>query len=304
MRIETALDGERLGSAGVTIGTFDGVHLAHSTAIRHLRQVCSQNGWQTAVITFDQHPRCVLDPEHCPALITTLDEKLEILEGLGVDIAWVLPFTPDLAALSAEQFMSRLSARVDIRHLVSGPDFALGHERTGDNQWLRTFGDRHGFETEVMPALLVDGTELHSSDIRRLLQEGEVARAADLLGRPYRLFGPVEHGARIGHQLGFPTANITLPPAKLVPGDGVYATRVTVGTHRGRGALSVGRRPTFNGERVVVEVHILDFNGDLYGVEITVDLVARLRGQARYEGMDALAEQIRADVEETRRILD
>jgi riboflavin kinase/FMN adenylyltransferase len=303
VRVETGLVGDRLGSAGITIGTFDGVHLAHTTAIRHLCQVSSANGWNTIVITFDNHPRCVLDPDHCPPLITTLDEKLTILDGLGVDVTWVMPFTPELAGLSPEDFMRRVGSRVDIRHFVSGPDFALGHERGGDNAWLREYGERNGFDTEVMPSLEVDGVELHSSDIRRLLEAGEVSRAATLLGRPFRLQGPVESGARVGRRLGFPTANVALPPGKLIPGEGIYAGVVKLPTGEWPGALSIGRRPTFDGERLVVEVHILDFSGDIYGVEIGVDIIERLRGQEKYEGVDALVSQIALDVEETRRLL-
>jgi len=303
VRVETAVGGERLGSACVTIGTFDGVHQAHTTAVQHLRQVAVMNGWSTMVITFDQHPRCVLDPDHCPRLITTLDEKLAILERLGVDVTWVIPFTHELAQLEPEEFMRMVAARVDIRHLVSGPDFALGHDRTGDNAWLREYGERHGFDTEVMPSLLVDGVELHSSDIRRQLEAGDVVKAAALLGRPFRLAGPVEHGSRLGRQLGFPTANLSLPAGKLIPADGIYACTVALPTGEWGGALSIGRRPTFDGDRLVVEVHLLDFSGDIYGVELAVDLVARIRGQVKYETGEALATQIRIDVEETRRIL-
>ena len=303
MRVVTGLEGDLLGSAGVTIGTFDGVHLAHTRAIRHLRQVSSANGWKAIVITFDKHPRCVLDPVRCPALITTLDEKLAILEGLGVDVAWVMPFTPGLAGLSAGDFMRRVGSRVDIRHLLSGPDFALGHERGGDNAWLREYGGRNGFETEVMPLLEVGGVELHSSDIRRLLEAGDVSGAAALLGRPFRLQGEVEAGARIGRRLGFPTANVALPPGKLIPGDGIYASLVKLPGGEWPGALSIGRRPTFDGERLVVEVHILDFNDDIYGIKIAVDIIERLRGQERYERPEELASQIALDVEETRRLL-
>ena len=303
MRVETGLDGDRLGSAGITIGTFDGVHLAHAEAIRHLLEVSSANGWSTMVITFDNHPRRVLDPDHCPHLITTLDEKLEILDGLGVHTTWVMPFTRELAALGPDDFMRQVGSRIDIRHLVSGPDFALGHERSGDNAWLADYGRRNGFATEVMPSLKVDGKELHSSDIRQLLEAGEVSRAARLLGRPFGLRGAVETGAKIGRRLGFPTANLAVPPGKLIPADGIYATRVKLPAGEWPGALSIGRRPTFDGERRVVEVHVLDFSGDLYGVEIAVQVIERLRGQERYEGIEDLVSQIALDVEETRRLV-
>ena len=303
MKVETGLEGQPIGLSGATIGTFDGVHRAHARAIARLREVAGENGWTSVVITFDTHPRCVLDPEHCPALLTPLDEKLDVLAALEVDVTWVIPFTRHLAALEAASFMELLGSRVDIRHLVSGPDFALGHERRGDNSWLRTYGEEHGFALEVMPSLKMDGSELHSSAIRGLLAAGDVRAAERLLGRPFRLCGTVVRGVQVGRQLGYPTANIELPATKLIPADGVYAVAVKRPGGIRSGALSIGSRPTFAGDHKVVEVHILDFDEDIYGAEISVDVIERLRGQITYEGPEQLARQMDLDVEETRRIL-
>ena len=304
MRIHHGLPAERLPAAALTIGSFDGLHLGHQAVIEHLGRRASELGLRRALVTFEPHPRCVLDPENCPKNITTLDEKLRLLEQLGVDEAVVLLFTRDLAGQSAADFMAALLASVDVRVLVTGHDFALGRGREGDLDWLGDFCAGHGLELDVLEPQRLDGRELHSSDIRRLVTLGDVDQANRLLGREFALQGMVEHGHRIGRGLGFPTLNVSVTPNKLVPGAGVYAGRARVGAQTFMAAIGVGYRPTFGGTDLTVEAYLLDYEGDLYQQRVEVAFTARLRDELKFESPEALAEQMRRDVEETRRLLD
>jgi len=304
LRIHHGLPAERLPAAALTIGSFDGLHLGHQAVIEHLGRRASELGLRRALVTFEPHPRCVLDPENCPKNITTLDEKLRLLEQLGVDEAVVLLFTRDLAGQSAADFMAALLASVDVRVLVTGHDFALGRGREGDLDWLGDFCAGHGLELDVLEPQRLDGRELHSSDIRRLVTLGDVDQANRLLGREFALQGMVEHGHRIGRGLGFPTLNVSVTPNKLVPGAGVYAGRARVGAQTFMAAIGVGYRPTFGGTDLTVEAYLLDYEGDLYQQRVEVAFTARLRDELKFESPEALAEQMRRDVEETRRLLD
>lgn len=304
MRIHHGLPAERLPAAGLTIGSFDGLHLGHQAVIGQVARRAAELGLRRALITFEPHPRCVLDPENCPKNITTLDEKLRLLDQLGVDDAIVLLFTRDLAAQSAADFMAALLASVDVRVLVTGHDFALGRGREGDLAWLRDFSAGRGLELDVLEPQHVEGRELHSSEIRRLITLGDVDRANRLLGREFSLQGIVEHGHRIGRGLGFPTLNVSVTPNKLVPGAGVYAGRARVGAETFKAAIGVGYRPTFGGTDLTVEAYLLDYEGDLYQRRVEVAFAARLRDEVKFESPEALAEQMRRDVGDTRRLLD
>jgi riboflavin kinase/FMN adenylyltransferase len=245
----------------------------------------------------------VLDPENCPQSITTLDEKLRLLQGLGVEHAIVILFNRDLAGQPAAEFMGHLLASMQLRLLVTGHDFALGRGREGNLEWLRRFGAEHGFGLDPLPAQAVAGRELHSSDIRRLITAGDVDHAGRLLGRDYSLQGMVEHGHQIGRGLGFPTLNVSVAPNKLVPGPGVYAGRARVGEEVFSAAVGVGYRPTFGGTDLTVEAYLLDFDRDLYQQRVEVAFVARLRDEVKFASPTALVEQMRQDVEDTRRVL-
>lgn len=299
MRVTFDWPRERLGSAAVTLGSFDGVHLGHQRLIATLVAQARANQESAVVITFDPHPRCVLDPANCPPQITSLNEKLGLLAGLGVDESWVLTFTREVAALPPEDFMARLDAACELRRLVLGPDFRFGHERRGDAAWLR----QRGRQVQVIEGAMLHGQEIHSSDVRRLVTTGEMAAAARLLGRHFSLVGAVKKGDQIGRRLGYPTANIEVPAGKLVPGRGIYAGHAIHPTGESLAAISIGYRPTFQGRELRVEAYLLDFDQDLYGQPLELRFVARLRDEESFEGEAQLIEAIANDVAATRQLL-
>ena len=253
----------------------------------------------TALITFEPHPRCVLDPANCPQSITTLREKLDLIGQAGIEHAIVMRFDRELSQLSPQDFIDRLRVAMDIRRWVIGFDFNFGRGRTGNVEWLRS----HGHSVEVVPPFKVDGRELHSSEIRRLVTSGAVEEANKLLGREFSMTGPVEAGAQVGRQLGFPTANISPEPNKLVPALGAYAGRVAAPEGRFVGALSVGYRPTFGGTELMVEAFLLDFEGDLYQRRLELHFVRYLHPDIKFPTPDDLVHQLQQDVADTRRIV-
>ena len=292
-----------IGPAHATIGTFDGLHRGHQALLKPLIAGARQAGAASVMVTFEPHPRCVLDPNHCPASLTTLDEKAWLLDQLGLDHLIVIPFTTQVAALSPVVFIRRITRGMELRHVVTGEDFRFGQGRRGDPALLRRLGQRQGFSVEIVPKVSRAREPVSSSRIRRLVLLGQMRAAAQLLGRDYLFRSIVEHGAKRGRQLGFPTANLRIAPNKLVPANGVYAARVEMDGERRLGALSVGFRPTFGGHNLTVEVFILDFDGDLYGHTLAVWFVQRLRGEKRFATVPALQQQITRDVENARRIL-
>lgn len=295
---------ERLGPTALAIGSFDGLHLGHRAVLECQRRVAAEDGLGVAWITFDPHPRCVLDPANCPQQITTLDERLRLVEPLGVEHAIVLEFTRAMAARSAEEFMAEILGAMDLRRLVVGPDFALGRGRAGNIEWLRRHGAEHGYRVDVVAPFRLDGEEVHSSDVRRLLNLGEATEANRLLGREFSMDGVVMPGDHIGASLvGWPTVNLTVPPGKLVPARGIYAGRARGPAGEYGAAISVGYRPQFEKTELRVEAYLLDFTGDLYQQHVELRFVAWLRGEARFANPRALSEQIARDVQRTREIL-
>jgi len=292
-----------LGPSHATIGSFDGIHRGHQALLKPLIAGARAAGAASVLVTFEPHPRCVIDPDHCPPLLTTLEEKTWLLDQLGLDHVVVIPFTRQIAALSAATFMERLLRGIELRRIVVGESHRFGHGQRGDPAFLRRLGTRHGFTVEVAPTLLRGREPISSSRIRRLVLLGQVRAAAQLLGRDYFIRSTVEHGAKRGRQLGFPTANLQIAPNKLLPANGIYAARVDLDDVAYAGALSVGLRPTFGGSSVTVEVFILDFDADIYGRLLTVWFVQRLRGEKRFASVPALQQQMARDVENTRRIL-
>jgi riboflavin kinase/FMN adenylyltransferase len=303
MHLHFGLPEPRLGPTALAIGSFDGVHLGHQAVLERLVTVARARELAPAWITFDPHPRCVLDPANCPAQITTLDERLALARPLGLEHAIVLAFNRQLAALSAEEFMTRLLAAVELRCLVVGYDFAFGRGRAGTVSWLREHSRDHGFTVEVVPALQVGSEEVHSSEVRRLLTLGEVEAARRLLGREYTLAGLVEPGDRIGRDIGWPTVNLAVPAGKLVPGRGIYAGWAVTATGRFQAAISIGYRPTFEKTELRVEAYLLDFAGDLYQQRVELRFVAYLRDEVRFPNARSLSEQISRDVAATRATL-
>ena len=303
MRIHFGLPDPRLGPTALAIGSFDGVHLGHQCVLERLVATARREQLTPACITFDPHPRCVLDPVNCPPQITTLEERLSLLGGFGIENGIVLAFTRQLADVSAEEFMSSLLASMDLRFLVVGYDFALGHGRRGNVPWLRTHSDRHGYAVEGIEPFRLGGEEVHSSEVRRLLTLGEMEAAALLLGRQFAMSGLVEPGDRIGTEIGWPTVNMAVPPGKLVPGHGIYAGWAATAAGTFQAAISVGYRPTFDKTDLRVEAYLLDFTGDLYQQRLELRFAARLRDQVKFENALALSEQIARDVDATRAIL-
>lgn len=283
------------GSA-VTIGVYDGIHRGHQAVLADLRARSAD--LPLAVITFDPHPMTVLAPERAPLLLTTQEHKLELLERVGVDIVAVLEFDLETAAMSPEAFVEEvLVKRLRARLVAVGVDFRFGRHRAGDLELLQRLGAVHGFE--------VDGIELighempySSTGIRRLIAAGDVVSAAECLGRPYELRGAVVAGDGRGRQIGFPTANLDIPKGIAIPRRGVYAVTAVIDGGAHRGVVNVGVRPTFGGDREVVEVHLIDHDRDLYGMDVGIEFVARLRDERRFDGVDSLVAQIRADVAE------
>jgi riboflavin kinase/FMN adenylyltransferase len=274
----------------LAVGEFDGVHLGHREVIR---------GADT-VLTFDPHPRAVITPDGAPKLLTSLERKADLMEEMGVEELIVIPFTADFAALAAREFIDDvLVGRLDARKVAVGENFRFGAKAKGDAALLQA---HDGFETRVVPLVEVDGEIVSSSHIRGLIVAGDVKRAARFLGAPYELRGRVVHGDAVGRQLGFPTANIVPDGAFCYPGHGVYACCAAVSEGEWwAAATNVGVRPTFvTGRGVLVEAYLIDFDGDLYGQELRLTFLERLRGEKRFDSTDELVEQMHRDVEDAR----
>lgn len=287
----------------LTIGSFDGVHAGHRALLAEVGTVARRLHAHSAVLTFDPHPRCVLDPAHCPQSLTTVAEKQSRLEACAVDRLVVLPFTREVSHWGAEEFCDLLVASLDVVGLVVGHDFALGHRRQGDITFLRAYGERHGFAVHQLRAVDADGEPVSSSRIRALITAGDVRGAGALLGYPYFLDAVVEHGEAVGRHLGYPTANLAVPAGKCLPAPGVYAMWVMVDGGWRMAATNVGYRPTFGGNRLTVEAFLLDYDGDLYGRELRAVFVDRLREERTYPAVAELVAQIDRDVADVRALL-
>jgi riboflavin kinase/FMN adenylyltransferase len=295
-----------------TIGAFDGVHRGHRTVIRALQQRAAEEGLRTAVVTFDRHPASVVRPDSAPTLLTDLEQKLELLAGCGVDYTLVVPFDEERAAEPAVAFVEEvLVSCLDARLIAVGSDFHFGHHRSGNVALLRKMGAERGFE--VIGHELVDadgrptiGDPVSSTRIRRALAEGDLATANEMLGRPHEVRGVVDHGDERARELGFRTANLDVPSTTCLPADGIYAGwYVTPDGVRHPAAISLGRRPTFyeRADASLLEAHLIDFEGDLYGQPARVQFEERLRDELRFDSVEALVEQMAHDVEQSRAIL-
>ncbi|MCP4809637.1 MAG: riboflavin biosynthesis protein RibF [Proteobacteria bacterium] len=281
-----------------TIGNFDGVHLGHRVLLDRLIERAGELEAPALVYTFDPPPRKVLQPETCPPRVHTLAENLRLLEAAGVDIVVVEAFSREFGSHPPEWFASEILGRLDPQAMVVGYDFRYGRGRRGNIDTLREH--RPGLPVEAVEAReLGDGTTVSSSRIREAVASGDMVRAASLLGRPFHLVGVVEQGDQRGRLLGFPTANLTRT-SELLPAPGVYAVRT--GDDR-PAVVNIGIRPTFDTRRMTIEAHLLDFSGDLYGTELSLHFIARLRGEVRFGGPDALKAQIAQDITAAREIL-
>ena len=294
------------------IGFFDGVHRGHRFLIRQVRRLAAERGMNAALLTFSEHPRKVMDATHRLDLLTTFDEKMALLEETGVDYCLLIDFTPQVAQLTAEEFMEKvLKGRFNVQCLVVGYDHRFGHNRSEGFDEYVCYGKRLGIEVVHAAASgdsfpLADGSSrpISSSLIRELLHKGEVAEAARCLGYRYFLEGTVVAGRRVGHKLGFPTANLCVGNAdKLVPAHGVYAVRVTVGGLSYKGMLNIGCRPTLdNGSDCTIEAHLLDFSGNLYGKLMRIEFVEWVRKEMRFDSVEGLVAQLQKDKEKVEKM--
>lgn len=294
---------ERSGGTIVTVGTFDGVHRGHHDVLRRLVDRARRVGRPSLLVSFEPHPLEVLNPDAAPLLLTTRDEKLAVVDSTGVDYLAIVPFTAELASLSAEAFVdSVLLARFRMSELLIGHDHGFGRGREGDFAMLRSLGSVRGFAVEVVPPIATEeGEAISSTLVRRALAAGALDEAAALLGRRYSVMGSVVAGDARGRLLGFPTLNVEHgSPRKLLPPDGVYAVAVEGSRGRFGGMMNLGARPTFGDDRRSLEVHLFDASGDFYGDRVSIAFVARLRDTMRFDGPEALATQLHRDADAAR----
>ncbi len=285
----------------LTLGSFDGVHLGHQALIHNLVQSAHDRGYHAVIVTFFPHPAIVLRGPRPAFYLTLPDEKAALFEQLGVDILVTHPFTLEVSQLTAGEFIARLHRAFDFREIWCGADFAFGHRREGTVDWLRS----HGYSVKVIEPAAFGGAPISSSRIRQALAEGDLAQANDCLGRPFRLMGVVVEGSRRGRALGFPTANMQIAEEQAYPARGVYACRASLGAGEVKEAVvNIGVRPTFGAaDAPIIEAHLLDFDGDLYGQTLRLDFMARLRPEQKFNGVDELLAQIRRDIEQAKSIL-
>ncbi|MBI5706773.1 MAG: bifunctional riboflavin kinase/FAD synthetase [Armatimonadetes bacterium] len=280
-------------SSVVCMGVFDGVHLGHQEVIRAAVSSALGRGLPSVVATFDRHPASVLRPERCPPAIASLDANLRYIERLGADVALVIPFTADFSRIEPERFLEEvLVGKLRASQMVVGHDFAFGHERRGTAEWLAG-----QVETRIIQPFLHEGMRVSSSHIRELIAAGDVEAAGRLLGRPFELEGIVVEGAKVGRTLGYPTANLAIEKRQAIPDDGAYGGFAVTPFGAFRAAISIGNRPTFNGQARTIEAYLLDYPGDsLYGRHVRFGLLSRLHPQVRFESVQGLKAQIEEDV--------
>ncbi|MDP6576612.1 MAG: bifunctional riboflavin kinase/FAD synthetase [Dehalococcoidales bacterium] len=287
----------------LTVGVFDGVHLGHQYLISQLVAQAGQQGLLPGVVTFRQHPQEVLDPRTRLSFLTDLAERSRLLKNEGVAIIVSLSFTAEAARLNARQFVGLLWKYLRMRGVVIGSDFALGQYREGNPDALRALGEEMGFSVTVVPPVKLDRKVVSSTAIRQALADGDVKKVYRLTGHPFSLYGRVVTGAGRGVSLGFPTANLDVDPEQAVPADGVYAGWTYINGRAYQSMINVGRNPTFADSERTVEAYILDYKDDLYGQELRLDIVARLREEKRFDSAEELKRQIAEDIVHGRSIL-
>jgi riboflavin kinase / FMN adenylyltransferase len=300
-----SLEQVSLQNAWLTIGVFDGVHLGHRKIIYKLTKDAHAQNAPAVLLTFDPHPASVLTGRDIKCL-TTPDERANILETLGVDIVITQQFTPDLSTASALEYMSRLKQTLDLKRLLVGYDFALGKGREGNATRLTEIGRELGYTVEVVNALSDESGVISSTEIRKLVATGNVSEAAKLLGYNYSINGEVIRGAGRGRSIGTPTANVDYPKQKVAPSNGIYACWATLGEERFMAATNIGFNPTFTPERQIpsLEAYLLDFDRDIYGQNLKLEFVSRIRDELKFDSVEALIEKIHEDVKKTREILN
>jgi riboflavin kinase/FMN adenylyltransferase len=292
------------GPLHLAMGVFDGVHLGHQAVIGTAVEGARGSGGVAGVLTLEPHPIQILAPGQAPRrILVSLEHKERLLASLGVTVLLVLRFDETMARQSAEEFGEHLFSVAALRQMVAGEDWKFGRERRGTIDLLRRLGEPHGVEVTAVPAVMLKGERVSSTRLRRALRDGNLQAASEMLGRSYTVMGTVVRGEQLGRKLGAPTANIMLDDEQLPP-DGVYVVTATIGegkeTHRG--VANLGMRPTVNGERRLLEVHLLDFEGDLYEAGVEVCFGLRLRSEKKFKDREELREQIRRDLKEAREL--
>jgi riboflavin kinase / FMN adenylyltransferase len=300
-----SLEEVNLQNSWLTIGVFDGVHRGHQEIIQKLTTGAHTNDAPAVVLTFDPHPASVLSGHEIKCL-TLPDERAELLGKSGVDVVITERFTRELSMVTAYDFMSRLTRQLGLQHLLIGYDFALGKGRDGNAARLTEIGSELGYAVEVVSALSDESGVISSTEIRKLIEVGNVAEGARLLGHPYSLHGPVIHGEGRGKTINVPTANIAYSHEKMIPAKGIYACWAYLNNNKYRAAINIGTNPTFTPDKQIpnVEAYLLDLHRDIYGEDLRLEFVARLRDELRFDSVDGLLEQIWRDIEDTKRILD
>ena len=289
---------KKLENAVVTSGTFDGVHLGHQKILKRLNEVAELTNGESVVITFYPHPRSVISPDNqIVKLLSTLDEKIELLEKSGVNHLLIIPFTREFSELSSEEFIQKiLIETIGTKTLVIGYDHRFGKNREGGFDYLKLNKEKYGFGIEEISRQDIENVVVSSSKIRKALQEGDVPSADHFLGRNYSLSGVIVKGKQLGRTIGFPTANIQVREiAKLIPLDGVYVVKVYYKAKTFGGMLNIGNRPTVDGTFQTVEVNIFDFNQEIYGENLTVEFLQKIRNEQKFNGLDELKDQIVKD---------
>ena len=299
-------DIQLLTNAVVTSGTFDGVHRGHQTILARLTEVAKQSDGESVLITYWPHPRTVVANDSPNLkLLTTLDEKIELLDQAGVDHLVVIPFTRSFSQLTSEEYIQQiLIDKIGTKKLVIGYDHRFGRDREGGFEYIRAHQSEYGFEVEEISRQDVEAVGVSSSRIRAALNEGNVHTAAQLLGRPYSLTGTIIKGRQLGRTIGFPTANMQVDdPMKLIPANGVYAVDVLYADQTLGGMLNIGFRPTVAGTNQTIETYIFDFDKDIYGEHLTLRFREFLRPEQKFDGLPALVEQLKRDEEAARKVL-
>ena len=284
----------------ITVGMFDGVHKGHQYLIGCLKESAARQGCASGVITFTNHPRSVMRPDVRVPLLTTPEDRLRLISEQGVDLVVPLGFTPDLSYLRAREFVELLKETLNMRGLVVGPDFAFGYQREGTAAVLTELGKELGFTVEVVEPVEFEGRIVSSTAVRSSVQAGEMKDAAWMLSRPFILTGFVVEGDQRGRQIGFPTANVESETGIILPADGIYATWTQADGKTYPSATNIGFRPTFGAGGRKMETHIFDYDGDLYNAKIRVAFDRKLRGEIKFDGVDALVNQLHVDVAQAR----
>lgn len=292
----------RLTNTAIALGTFDGMHIGHKKIVQRVIQFAKLSGGTSVMFTFSNHPRSVLFPEHAPKLLMSQGKKAELLETLGLDMLVTIPFTTDFLKFSPDEFVQLLLKRFQPALLVVGANYCYGYKGQGTSKTLLSAGRENGFAVEVSPIITVAGHAVSSTTIRKLIENGQLKRAALFLGQLYELEGPVVDGDKRGRVLGFPTANIFIESTMLLPSDGVYAVQFILNNQVYQGLANVGVNPTFRGEERRLEVFLLNFSGDLYGEKVRVAFLDKIRHEKVFQNGERLVEQIQQDIAVAKRI--